>query len=327
MTPESSTQARPAVAPAALADATRRVLAAALAEDLGLRPEDVLDAVERRAAERLIACDVTTRTVVPADALARATVLVKGTGVLAGLDVFLRAVTWLDPAARCEVLVADGTPVTPRTVVARIEGRARALLVAERTALNLLQRLSGVASMTARCVALAAGGARVLDTRKTTPGLRLLEKAAVHAGGGENHRIGLYDEAMIKDNHVELAGGTLHAALAALRADVGPRVRITCEARDRDEALTAVRGGADVVLLDNMSVETLRALAPELRRTAAELGRQIELEASGGVNERTLPEIAATGVDRVSIGALTHSAPALDISLELEPLRRGSGSG
>ncbi|MEZ6016416.1 MAG: carboxylating nicotinate-nucleotide diphosphorylase [Planctomycetota bacterium] len=308
---------RPSPDRASVALAVERVVLAALAEDLGCSPSDLREPGD------FIGRDVTTRTAVPAAARATATLLVKGTGVLAGLDVFERAVRLVDPDARFERAAADGARVAPGDVVARIEGRAQALLVAERTALNLLQRLSGVASMTARCVALAAGRARILDTRKTTPGLRLLEKAAVVAGGGENHRIGLFDEAMVKENHVELAGRTIPEVLAALRRDLGPRVRITCEARDAQEAYAAVLGDADVVLLDNMSAADMAALAPELRERAAARGRTIELEASGGVNERSLPAIAASGVDRVSIGALTHSAPALDISLELMPVHVG----
>jgi nicotinate-nucleotide pyrophosphorylase (carboxylating) len=318
--PHVPEQARRELSPRALDAAVRRVLATAFAEDLGCDPDELLATETPIDCEALIARDVTTRTAVPAAARARATLLVKGDGVLAGMEVFERAIWMLDPEASVDRLLDDGTRVAPRDVAARIEGRAQALLVAERTALNLLQRLSGVASMTARCVELAAGRARILDTRKTTPGLRLLEKAAVVAGGGENHRIGLYDEAMVKENHVELAGRTIEQALALLRKDLGPRVRITSEARDAREALAAVRGDADVVLLDNMSVLDMTALVPELRNAAALRGRPLEIEASGGVNERTLPAIAASGVDRVSIGALTHSAPALDISLELEPL-------
>jgi len=304
-----------------------RVVRAALAEDLGLEAEDLAvhgadsGGPSRRLAAQLIAADITTRTAVPTAARARASLLVKAPGVLAGLEVFVYTIRLLDPDANFELLRTDGDPVSPGDVIARFEGRAQALLVAERTALNLLQRLCGVASMTARCVALAQGRARILDTRKTTPGLRLLEKSAVLAGGGENHRIGLYDEAMVKDNHVELAGRSIEEVLSALRQDLGPHIRITCEARDRDEALAALRGAADVVLLDNMSVEVMSELAPELRKLAEALGRTVELEASGGVNEQSLPAIAASGVDRVSIGALTHSAPALDISLELVPLR------
>jgi nicotinate-nucleotide pyrophosphorylase (carboxylating) len=162
-------------------------------------------------------------------------------------------------------------------------------------------------------------GPRILDTRKTTPGLRLLEKYAVRCGGGENHRFGLYDEVMVKENHIELAGRSIEAVLEDLRRAVGTGVRITSEARDEREAIAAVDGGADVVLLDNMSPKELTRLCPILRARAAERGRPIELEASGGVDERTIGEIAKSGVDRISIGALTHSAPALDLSLELEP--------
>jgi nicotinate-nucleotide pyrophosphorylase (carboxylating) len=208
------------------------------------------------------------------------------------------------------------------------------LLLAERTALNFIQRLSGTATLTARFVRLAqdawgadsrganaaSAGPRILDTRKTTPGLRLLEKYAVRCGGGENHRFGLFDEVMVKENHIELAGRSIEAVLSDLRRAVGPDVRITCEARDQEEALAAIDGGADVVLLDNMAATELTRLCPLLRARARERGRRIELEASGGVDERSVAEITRSGVDRISIGALTHSAPALDLSLELEPL-------
>jgi nicotinate-nucleotide pyrophosphorylase (carboxylating) len=202
------------------------------------------------------------------------------------------------------------------------------LLLAERTALNFVQRLSGTATLTARFVRLAREAAgdkapRILDTRKTTPGLRALEKYAVRCGGGENHRFGLFDEVMVKENHIELAGRSIEAVLSDLRGVLGPGVRITCEARDEKEALAAVDGGADVVLLDNMGAPELARLCPLLRARARErlqTARTVELEASGGVDERTIGAIAKSGVDRISIGALTHSAPALDLSLELEPL-------
>jgi len=300
--------------------------------------------------------DLTSFTAVPEKARARATLVAKGAGVLAGLPVFARTFEICDRSAKIELLAKDGATCKKGEVVARIEGSARALLLAERTALNFIQRLSGTATMTAKFVRLAReavgidggvdsgtnvrgepgkggrtegesgrpGGSgtnapRILDTRKTTPGLRLLEKYAVRCGGGENHRFGLYDEVMVKENHIELAGRTIEAVLEDLRRAVGPGIRITSEARDEREALAAVDGGADVVLLDNMTAKELARLAPILRARAAERGRPVELEASGGVDERTIGDIARAGVDRISIGALTHSAPALDLSLKLEP--------
>ena len=193
-----------------------------------------------------------------------------------------------------------------------VVGSARALLSAERTALNFLQRLSGVATLTARCVEAVAGtGARILDTRKTTPGLRRLEKAAVAAGGGTNHRAGLYDAILIKENHAELAGGVGDAVRRARAHAPGLPLEVECRTNaEVDEALAA---GAPRILLDNMS-------PAELRAAVAQVGGRAELEASGGVTLQTLGEIAATGVDFVSVGALTHSAPALDLSLILERL-------
>lgn len=269
--------------------------------------------------------DLTSITAVPERARARATLVAKSSGVLAGIHVFARAFVLCDRRAQVEVLCEDGARFQRGDVLARVEGQARALLAAERTALNFIQRLSGTATLTARFVELArsAGGTedvRILDTRKTTPGLRLLEKYAVRCGGGENHRFGLYDEVMVKENHIELAGRSIETVLADLRRAVGASVRITCEARDEREAFAAVDGGADVVLLDNMSAATLGELCPKLRARAKERGRKIELEASGGIDDRTISGIARSGVDRLSIGALTHSAPALDLSLELEPI-------
>jgi len=275
--------------------------------------------------------DLTSVTAVPEKARARATLYAKSDGVLAGLEVFARTFQLCDRKAAVELLAEDGSRCHKGSRVATVEGMARALLLAERTALNFVQRLSGTATLTAHFVRLAreavgadgsgrAPAPRILDTRKTTPGLRLLEKHAVRCGGGENHRFGLYDEVMVKENHIRLAGRSIEAVLADLRRVVGTTVRITCEARDEAEAFAAVEGGADVVLLDNMSAAELSRLGPILRRRAQERGRAVELEASGGVDERTIAAVARSGVDRISIGALTHSAPALDLSLELEPL-------
>ncbi|MFN9785328.1 MAG: carboxylating nicotinate-nucleotide diphosphorylase [Planctomycetia bacterium] len=274
--------------------------------------------------------DVTTLHAVPARSRARATLVAKRPGVMAGMAVFLRAFELCDPASTRRALVQDGDAFARGAKLAEIEGSARALLSAERTALNFVQRLCGVATSTARHVLVAheAGmrPVRILDTRKTTPNLRELEKHAVRCGGGENHRFALHDEAMVKENHIELAGRPIPLVLRDLRAALGPGVRITCEARDEGEARAAVEGGADVVLLDNLPPEEMRRLCPLLREQAAASGRVVELEASGGIDESSLRSVAVCGVDRISIGALTHSAPALDLSLDLAPLASEDGS-
>jgi nicotinate-nucleotide pyrophosphorylase (carboxylating) len=285
-----------------------------------------IDRVVRPAlAEDVGSGDITSNTAMPERARARARLVCKADGVLAGLQVFARTFELVDPSVRIDLRVADGARCANGREVAYVEGPARALLQGERTALNFVQRMSGIATLTARYVALASAAAspppRILDTRKTTPNLRQLEKYAVRCGGGENHRFGLYDEVMVKENHVELAGRDLARVVADLRVAVGPGVRITCEARDEREALSGIEGGADVILLDNMTPEELARIAPVLRSRARALRRAVELEASGGVDERTIASVAASGVDRISIGALTHSAPALDLSLELEPIR------
>ena len=263
--------------------------------------------------------DLTSTHSVPAGARARARLVAKQDGVLAGVDVFARTFVLCDPDARVHVHKRDGERLARGEVVAEVEGDARALLLAERTALNFVQRLSGIATATRGFVDVAGDGVRLLDTRKTTPGLRALEKYAVRCGGGENHRYGLFDEVMIKENHIELAGRPLIDVLRDVRAAVGEDVRITSEARDEAEAVGGVVGGADVVMLDNMSPETMRALCPRLRELARDRDRPLEIEASGGIDERTIAAVAASGVDRISVGALTHSARAIDLSLELEP--------
>ena len=274
---------------------------------------------DRFGPERTGAGDVTSLHAVPEAARARARLVCKANGRLAGLDVFARVVELCDPAARIELAARDGDAIAPGQVLARFEGRARALLLAERTALNLIQRMSGTATATAHYVERCAGRARVLDTRKTTPNLRTFEKYAVRCGGGENHRFGLFDEAMVKNNHLDLAGRGLEEVVRDLRRALGAAVRITAEARDEAEALAGIAGGADVVLLDNFSVARLQECCPRLRAVALARGRSVELEASGGITLETIAEFAASGVDRISVGALTHSAPALDLSLYLEP--------
>ena len=263
--------------------------------------------------------DLTSETTVPEGARARGRLVAKAPGHLAGMGVFARVFELCDPEVRVECLASDGERIERGQELARIEGSARALLLAERTALNLVQRMSGTATLTARYVERAAGRARILDTRKTTPGLRALEKYAVRCGGGENHRFGLYDEVMVKDNHTDLAGRPLAELVGSVRDQVGPDVRITCEARDEAEALAGVEGGADVVMLDNMSPADMAILGPRLRAAAEGRDRPLEIEASGGITEENVGHVAESGVDRISVGALTHSAPALDLSLYLEP--------
>ena len=248
--------------------------------------------------------------------------IAKQDGILAGQDVFTCAFHLRDPEMTIRWKKNDGEALCKGEQVASLQGSVRALLEAERTALNFLQRMSGTATLTRSFVRAVQDtpGARILDTRKTTPGLRLLERYAVRCGGGENHRFGLFDEAMIKENHLALAGKPLSEALCVLRASVGPKTRICCEAETEEQARDAIQGGADVVLLDNFSPEDLGVLCPRLRVFAQESGRLVELESSGGITLQTAAAFAASGVDRLSVGALTHSAPALDLSLLLEPL-------
>ena len=281
-----------------------------------LDPQELDPLLRAALAEDLGGGDSTSEVAVPASARAQGLLAAKAEGVLAGLGVFARVFALLDPGVRCELLERDGARVAAGTVLARLEGPARALLAGERTALNFVQRLSGIATLTARYVAAAGGRARILDTRKTTPGLRRLEKYAVRCGGGENHRFGLFDEALIKDNHHDLARRPVAELVAELRRRHGQGFRVTVEARTAAEALAAAASGADVVMLDNLGPDEVSALAPRLRAAAP---GPLELEASGGVAPADVARFAAAGVDRVSVGALTHSAPALDLSLKLRP--------
>jgi nicotinate-nucleotide pyrophosphorylase (carboxylating) len=254
--------------------------------------------------------DVTVAATVPPGTRGRARITQKAPGVVFGLEAAERAFALVDPGVRCTRRTEEGVWREDGPVL-DVEGRAGAILTAERTALNLLGRLSGVATMTARYVRAVEGtGAKVLDTRKTTPGLRALEKAAVRAGGGHNHRFGLFDMVLIKENHAAMAGG-VGAAVRAARA-AAPDMPLEVEVRSLEELDEALEVGAPRVLLDNMSTA-------QLREAVARAGGRCELEASGGVSLATVGEIAATGVTFVSAGALTHSAPALDLSLILEP--------
>jgi nicotinate-nucleotide pyrophosphorylase (carboxylating) len=271
----------------------------------------VAQTVARALAEDVGDGDVTTAATVPIDVRARAVIRQKAPGVIYGFDVAEQVFRSLDAEAVFARAVAEGVWREDGEVL-RVQGHARALLTGERTALNFLQRLSGVATMAARAVrAIEGTHARILDTRKTTPGLRALEKAAVAAGGATNHRAGLYDAILIKENHAALAGG-VGAAVHRAR-ERAPGLALEVECRDLAEVDEALAAGAPRLLLDNMTPD-------ELRRAVAHVAGRAELEASGGVTLETVREVASTGVDFVSVGALTHSAPALDLSLLLTPL-------
>ena len=255
--------------------------------------------------------DLTTDAIVPAGELGQGHFVAREPGVVSGLAVVARVFAVLDPAVTLRAAVPDGAPVVAGTVVATVEGPLRAILTGERTALNLLCHLSGVATATARLVGLIAGtGATIVDTRKTTPGLRGLEKAAVRDGGGSNHRFGLDDAILIKDNHLAVAGGVA-PAIAAARRRAGHLVKIEVEVDTLDQLDEALAAGADIVLLDNFAPAELREA---VRRSA---GRAL-LEASGRIDAATVRTVAETGVDLISSGALTHSAPILDIGLDIE---------
>ena len=269
------------------------------------------DLVARALVEDIGRGDVTSAAVVDESLMARGVLQAKAALVVAGLDVCAEVFRQCDPAAVFEVRWGDGARCQPGDVVAVVTGRARALLTAERTALNLLQRLSGIATLTSRFVDAAAGRITVLDTRKTTPTLRALEKYAVRCGGGTNHRQGLDDAILVKDTHTRLAGGIAAAARRALAGAAGLTVEVEVETLDElDQALAA---GATSVLLDNFTTY-------DLRQAVTRANGRARLEVSGGVTLERLPEIATTGADAVSVGALTHSAPAVDLSFELEPL-------
>jgi nicotinate-nucleotide pyrophosphorylase (carboxylating) len=275
-------------------------------------PEDAAEIVRRALAEDIGDGDVTAAATIPVDARAKAEIFQKAPGVIYGIGYAEEAFHALHPGARVVAECPEGVWHGAGNPVMYVRGNARALLAAERTALNFLGRLSGIATLTAICVREVEGtGARILDTRKTTPGLRMAEKAAVYFGGGTNHRIGLFDEVLIKENHAAAAGGVGEAVRRARAARPGQPVEV--EVRDLGELDEALAAGAPRIMLDNMDLATMRAA---VERTAG----RASLEASGGVTLESLRKIAETGVDFISIGALTHSAPALDLSLILEPL-------
>lgn len=273
-----------------------------------------VDLIKRALEEDGAATDITTLSTVPEDQWSEAAIVTRRNGVIAGLAVAAEAFRTLDGRVTVELLVQDGAHVEAGTVLARLKGPSRSLLSAERVALNFLGHLSGIATLTAQCVAAVQDTqTRILDTRKTTPGLRSLEKFAVQMGGGHNHRFGLNDGVLIKDNHIKAAGGVAQAVTAARRA--APHLlKIEVECETLAEVEQALEARADVVLLDNMDVETMRGAVAFIRQRAP----QVLIEGSGniGTNGARLAAVAATGVDFISLGALTHSAPNFDISLE-----------
>lgn len=258
--------------------------------------------------------DITTLATVPEGASAHAIIHAKDNGILAGVDVAQRVFALLEPDIQFNKVLEDGAELTPTSVIATLDGPARAILTGERLALNLLQHLSGVATRTHKLAAIAAPyGAKLVDTRKTTPGLRLLDKYAVKVGGGANHRLGLYDAILIKDNHIQVAGG-ITAALERARAYASHMTKIEIEVEDLAGVEEALAGKADVIMLDNM--------APELMAEAVRLiDHRAVVEASGGIDETTLAAAARSGVDVISVGALTHSVKALDISMDIGEIK------
>jgi len=280
-----------------------------------LTPALIREAVDRALAEDAPWGDLTAANVLPESATAVARLVPREAGVLAGGAVFAAAFARVDPSAEVRLASEDGVAFSRGDVLATVEGPARAVLTAERVALNFVQRMSGIATLTARYVAAVQGTrARIVDTRKTTPGLRAFERHAVVSGGGRNHRFGLSDAVMLKDNHLAVlaeTGADLPEALRALRERLGHMVRVEVEVDRLDQLPDVLAGGADVIMLDNFSID-------DLRRGVELIGGRAVVEASGGVDLDTVGAIAATGVDVISVGALTHSAAALDLGLDVE---------
>jgi nicotinate-nucleotide pyrophosphorylase (carboxylating) len=284
-----------------LIDDIRKIVDVALAEDIGRG-------------------DVTTDLLVPCGIQGKAFMLIKETGLLAGAEVAAVAFHNLDPSLKVEILVQDGAKVSPGDVVMQVSGGIGSILKAERVALNFLQRMSGIASTTAQYVTAVHGlGVDIADTRKTTPGLRLLEKYAVRKGGGRNHRLDLSSAILIKDNHIATlkALGMSYKEIVLKAVQGAPaEIKVEAEATTPEEAVQAAEAGVDIVMLDNMEI-------PDMQRAVDMIDGKAEVEASGGVNLKTVRAIAETGVDFISVGALTHSSKALDISLEYETLVMG----
>jgi nicotinate-nucleotide pyrophosphorylase (carboxylating) len=275
-----------------------------------LNPIAVEELVRRALLEDIGPGDITTEATVPADKMCTAVIIAKEAGVLCGLPVAQTVFRVMDPSLTFEVLAPEGSEVTPGQEVARITGPARSVLTAERVALNFMQRMSGIASVTRQLAeSIKYFHARLVETRKTTPGLRLLEKYAVRVGGGLNHRYGLHDAILIKDNHIAVVGGVRQAVIAARKA-ASHTSRVEVEVESLEQLQEALDAGADVILLDNMDTDTMK-------KAVEMTGGRATLEASGGITAANLADVARTGVDIISMGALTHSVKSLDLSLEI----------
>lgn len=272
------------------------------------------DSLRRWLEEDIGTGDLTSEALIPEDAVTTGLIHAKDTGILCGVDVARRVFELLDPSLEFTALAKDGDTLAYGTKIAEIKGSARSVLTGERLALNLLQHLSGVATQTKQLADIAKPyGTRVVDTRKTTPGLRQLEKYAVRVGGGHNHRLGLYDAILIKDNHIAVAGG-VKEALARAKAYASHMTKIEIEVESLAQAKEAVQGGADVIMLDNMAPD-------EMKECVDMIGHRAVVEASGGITAKNLAAAAAAGVDVISVGALTHSVKAVDISLDVGKIK------
>ena len=287
-----------------------------MAKKLLLSNEQIDNIIDLALTEDISHGDITSEVLIPSELRGRASILAKEAGVLAGGEVARRVFLKVDPSLRAELLIKDSAKVQPGDIAATIAGKVISILKAERVALNFLSRLSGIASYTAQFVAEAKGlRVKISDTRKTTPGLRLLEKYAVRVGGGQNHRLHLGDGILIKDNHIaalRARGMSLEDIVAKAKQTLPRGLTVEVEVSTSEEALAAASGGADIIMLDNMNPD-------EMHRIRNLIPSHIKIEASGGIILNNVREVAASGVDIISIGALTHSPKALDFSLELEP--------
>jgi len=281
-----------------------------------LPPEQIDSIIDLALAEDISHGDITSQGLIPPELQGKASILAKAGGIIAGGEVAKRVFLRVDPSLKVEVLIKDGAKVQPRDIVATIFGNVISILKAERVALNFLQRLSGIASQTTQYIAKTKGlEVKITDTRKTTPGLRLLEKYAVRIGGGQNHRFHLGDGILIKDNHLaalRAIGMNIKDIIAKAKQNAPKGVKVEVEVSTIQEALDAAEAGADIIMLDNMSPD-------EMRRVVHSVPSQVKIEASGGITLANVRAVAMAGVDFISVGALTHSTQALDISLELEP--------
>ena len=287
-----------------------------LINKLQLSDEQIDSIIDLALAEDISHGDITSEALIPPELEGKASILAKAEGIIAGGEVARRVFFKVDPSLKVELLIEEGAKVQPGEVIATISGKVISILKAERTALNFLQRLSGIASQTAKYVAETQGlGVKITDTRKTTPGLRLLEKYAVRIGGGQNHRLHLGDGILIKDNHLtalRALGMKIKDIVARAKQNAPQGSTVEVEVNTIQEALDAAEAGADIIMLDNMNPD-------EMRRVVNSIPNQVKTEASGGITLANVRAAAMAGVDVISVGALTHSAKALDISLELEP--------